>query len=170
MRPKRECPTRLQKFFQGQLKGFSGSKRYKYPKSIAKLNLSNQVKSHERSTFWKNMTWNRHFPRPAETDPHVIRRKVLFWVGLLWPVQKCIAAASEMISFKWSWSLWPHHSLIAALIESSFVQCSANCLFRFTGDKLQGGQVQGPQRAKEACVPELQNFTQTRKGLILCCI
>ena len=51
MRPKRGCPTRLQKFFQGQLKGFLGSKRYKYPKLIAKLNLSYQVESHERSTF-----------------------------------------------------------------------------------------------------------------------
>ena len=70
MRPKRGCPTRLQKFFKGQLKGFSGSPRYKYPKSIAKLNLSYQVKSHEGSTFWKNMTRNRHFPRPAETDPY----------------------------------------------------------------------------------------------------
>ena len=39
--------------------GFQGLQdTYKYPQSIAKLNLSYQVKSHERSTFWKNMTRN----------------------------------------------------------------------------------------------------------------
>ena len=72
MRQKRGYPTQLQNVFQGRLKGFSGSKRYKYPKSIAKLNLSYQVKSHERSTFRKNMTQNSHFPRPAETDPYEV--------------------------------------------------------------------------------------------------
>ena len=38
MRPKNGCPTRLQKKFQGHVKGFSGWQRYKSPKSIAKLN------------------------------------------------------------------------------------------------------------------------------------
>ena len=47
--------------------------------------------------------------------------------------------------------------LIAAYWLSQVLLCSANSLFRFTGDKLQGGQVQGLQRAKEGSVPQLKN-------------
>ena len=53
------------------MKGFSWCRRYKYPKSIAKLNLSYQVWSHGGFTFKKKRTLNRHFPRPAETDPYM---------------------------------------------------------------------------------------------------
>ena len=70
LRPKRMCPMRLQNCFQGQMKGFSWCQRYKYPKSIAKLNPSYQVWSHGGFTL-KKRTLNRHFPRPAETDPYV---------------------------------------------------------------------------------------------------
>ena len=45
------CPTRLQFFFQDQMKGVSWCRRYEYPKSLAKLNLSYQVWSHRGFTF-----------------------------------------------------------------------------------------------------------------------
>ena len=53
MRPKRGCRKQLQKIFQGHMRGFSWCQRYKYPKSIAKLNLSYQVWSHGGFTFFK---------------------------------------------------------------------------------------------------------------------
>ena len=56
------CPTRLQKVFQGQMKGFSWCGRYKYPKSDAKLNLSYQVWSHGGFAFKKKGHLTDIFP------------------------------------------------------------------------------------------------------------
>ena len=56
---------------------FLGFPRPNWPGSIEKSSLSYQVWSHEGSTFWKNMTRNGHFPRPAETDPYVLSYVVL---------------------------------------------------------------------------------------------
>ena len=50
-RLKNRCSTGLQKIVKGQMRVSLDSKRYKYPNAIAKLNLSYQVESHERSTF-----------------------------------------------------------------------------------------------------------------------
>ena len=47
---------KTQKFHKGQMKVFLWCQRYKYPKSIAKLNLFYQVKSHGSSTFKKKRT------------------------------------------------------------------------------------------------------------------
>ena len=107
------------------MKGFLSSTRYKYPKSIAKLNLSNQVWSHQRSIFWKKydtkFLWrNKHFPRPAETDPYVSTKMTMeekrpfpLWspsLKSLWPSwtpwnqcshshpgQKCWKSATELL-------------------------------------------------------------------------
>ena len=65
MRLKNGCSTGLQNLFEGQEKGFLWSTRYKYPKSIAKLNLSYQVWSHKGSTFWGRTKCNETAKIPA---------------------------------------------------------------------------------------------------------
>ena len=63
-------------FFQGLGEVFLEARRPNGPGSIEKLKVSYQVWSHEASTFKKNETKNRHFPRPAETDPYVDEERV----------------------------------------------------------------------------------------------
>ena len=50
-KPFNEAKNDSKFFVQGQVKWFSGWRRYKYPKSIAKLNLSYQVLAHRSFTL-----------------------------------------------------------------------------------------------------------------------
>ena len=106
MRLKRGCPTRLQDFFQGYLKGCSWCPRHKYPKSIAKFNLSHQVLSHRRLTFWKNMTQNSHFSPSCRNWPICDR-----WDEYCLKRQKCEKRFNQAIDgfFRcqcWGWASW----------------------------------------------------------------
>ena len=51
---------------------FLALRTYDKQLTIEKTGLSNQVWSHEGSTFKKKMTLNSHFSRPAQTDPYIV--------------------------------------------------------------------------------------------------
>ena len=53
IRQKQGCCTGLQKFVQGQVKVFLGSKGHTWPGSIEKSNLSYKVWSHKGPTFFQ---------------------------------------------------------------------------------------------------------------------
>ena len=90
------------KNFQGQLKG---CKRYKYLKSIAKFNLSYQVKSHGGFTFWKSMTRNSRFHRPAETD-QLKKNNVFVLLQSLFAQHWSNPTSSSISSLELQWTVW----------------------------------------------------------------
>ena len=67
---KKECPRGLQKNFQGQTKGFLGSRGHTWAGTIEKLNKIYQVWSHEGSTFNKKGPHFGQNSRPGESDPY----------------------------------------------------------------------------------------------------
>ena len=58
------------KNFQGQAKGFLGSKGHTWAGTIEKSNQNDQVWSHESSTFFKKVTHFDQNSRPGESDPY----------------------------------------------------------------------------------------------------
>ena len=84
-------------FFQGLGEVCLEARRPNGPGSIEKLKVSYQVWSHEASTFKKNETKNRHFPRPAETDPYVLQ-VCLIGIGEL------VGSSSEATGLKVAWA------------------------------------------------------------------
>ena len=67
---KKECPRGLQKNFQGQTKGFLGSRGHTWAGTIEKIKKIYQVWSHEGSTFNKKGPHFGQNSRPGESDPY----------------------------------------------------------------------------------------------------
>ena len=68
---KKGYSTGLQKFVQGQTKGFLGSRGHTWTGTIAKSNKDYQVWSHEGSTFFKKGPHFGQNSRPRESDPYM---------------------------------------------------------------------------------------------------
>ena len=96
------------------MKVFLGSKGHNWPRSIEKLNISYQVWSHEGSTFWKNMTRNGHFSRPAETDPYKGEKPLLRSPRPSWPERSA--------SLSWLQQSWPPVLSVAEPSEETYFQ------------------------------------------------
>ena len=67
---KKKCSTGLKKYFQGQTKGFLGSRGHTGAGTIAKSNKDYQVWLHEGSTFFKKGPHFGQNSRRGDSDPY----------------------------------------------------------------------------------------------------